>query len=327
MEVSRRCLPLAPGGYLHARPAGFRGKYGEEPLTSSPVADESEVLWHYTSPAGLHGILTTRSVYATNGRFLNDRDELQHGLGLCRSRVEQLKAENHPADGPILPRISYELSSMRDFDVFVFSLSSRTDDLPQWRAYTPASGGFSLGFDKAELESITKPFGFRICKCMYDWQSKEAELRRWIDSNFQNYRAGWAELNSRSANGGQHNSGSSVDPLVELASSFAPRILRGLYEIVATFKNEAFEHEDEWRLVSAPIKPGSAAVQHRSGRLGLVPYLDLRVAGPTGRLPIREIWVGPGADKDYSEAGLRAFRAGTGGAFVISVSTVPFRTT
>src|SRR4051794_26348792 len=45
----------------------------EETYSSPP-----EVIYHYTPPAGLHGILTGKSIWASDARFLNDTTELVH---------------------------------------------------------------------------------------------------------------------------------------------------------------------------------------------------------------------------------------------------------
>jgi hypothetical protein len=47
----------------------------------TPVPDP---LWHYTSMGAMHAILDRAEIYATDARFLNDREELIHAVGLCR---------------------------------------------------------------------------------------------------------------------------------------------------------------------------------------------------------------------------------------------------
>ena len=45
-------------------------------------------LWHYTSLAGFQGIVTTRKIFATDTRFLNDREEFSHAYKIATEVVE-----------------------------------------------------------------------------------------------------------------------------------------------------------------------------------------------------------------------------------------------
>ena len=58
-------------------------------VLSAPVPAPS-VLYHYTSPAGLKGILETSSLWAADADFLNDAQELQFGRPqLCDALLAQ----------------------------------------------------------------------------------------------------------------------------------------------------------------------------------------------------------------------------------------------
>jgi len=47
-----------------------------------------EKLWHYTSLAGFQGIVTTRKIFATDTRFLNDREEFLHSYKIATEVAE-----------------------------------------------------------------------------------------------------------------------------------------------------------------------------------------------------------------------------------------------
>jgi hypothetical protein len=42
-----------------------------------------ETLWHYTSFAGFQGIITSKQIWATEYRFLNDLEEFRHAKKLA----------------------------------------------------------------------------------------------------------------------------------------------------------------------------------------------------------------------------------------------------
>lgn len=54
-------------------------------------------LWHYTDAFGLQGILQGQRLWATNIRFLNDSQEVWHGLKLALGALSDL------ASSPIMP--------------------------------------------------------------------------------------------------------------------------------------------------------------------------------------------------------------------------------
>lgn len=55
-------------------------------------AKPPKILYHYTSSAGLHGILDTRRMWATHVRFLNDPSELDYSIRLLRGVMAQYRA-------------------------------------------------------------------------------------------------------------------------------------------------------------------------------------------------------------------------------------------
>ena len=59
---------------------------------SNPVAELvsrtiPEKLWHYASVQGFHGIVTSRRIFATDLRFLNDRAEFTHAIEIANEVV------------------------------------------------------------------------------------------------------------------------------------------------------------------------------------------------------------------------------------------------
>lgn len=59
----------------------------EGPQDDSTAQDGGRSLYHYTTAAGLHGIVTTATLWATDLRFLNDAQEALYGAAAMRQAV------------------------------------------------------------------------------------------------------------------------------------------------------------------------------------------------------------------------------------------------
>jgi Protein of unknown function (DUF2971) len=108
-----------------------------------------DTLYHYTTAAGLKGILESESIWFTDFRHLNDPSEVEHGLELCRDVIGLRKQDQ---DG----RVRLFLDMLADFmrmdnlsrtlEYFIGSFSQASDDLGQWRAYGDNGRGVAIGF-------------------------------------------------------------------------------------------------------------------------------------------------------------------------------------
>src|SRR4051812_4201029 len=93
-------------------------------------------LYHYTTQAGLLGILETKSIWASEIRFLNDATEFRTALDTVgaelRTRLNELDSAEGEARGEAIFR---EFTALEEASFFVLSLTEKGDDLSQWRAY------------------------------------------------------------------------------------------------------------------------------------------------------------------------------------------------
>jgi hypothetical protein len=111
-------------------------------------ANVPPVLYHYTTQAGLLGIITSREIWATHTQYLNDSQEFQHAVAVAMSQVAlKLAAESNEDRKTVLQRMLDGLMpSIETINVFVCSFSECGDSVAQWRAYGDATGGFAVGF-------------------------------------------------------------------------------------------------------------------------------------------------------------------------------------
>ena len=140
-----------------------------------------EKLWHYTSIQGFQGIVASKRIWATDLRFLNDREEFIHTRNIANGIVAASPEldENQFRNREILAKaVTFALDSTPltsyDFRVFVASFSAAEDQLGQWRAYSRGSSGVSLAFD---LKALRPPYGngalMVFAPCVYDAVKKE----------------------------------------------------------------------------------------------------------------------------------------------------------
>ena len=67
----------------------------EARIADSPNPDQ---LFHYTTLAGMQGIVQTGCLWASNVAFLNDSRELQHGIEMCQKAMEAMTTARKFAD-------------------------------------------------------------------------------------------------------------------------------------------------------------------------------------------------------------------------------------
>src|SRR4051812_23669938 len=128
-----------------------------------------EMLFHYTSPEGLIGIVKERCLWATSAFYLNDSQELLGGIEIARKQLESIADESASQDQRA--RINWLLHDIRNVGTvqskaaFICSLSSERDLLSQWRAYC-RGGGFSIGFPADQLRDIAAAQQFSLNECI-----------------------------------------------------------------------------------------------------------------------------------------------------------------
>jgi hypothetical protein len=103
----------------------------------------SDILFHYTSIGVLQPILRDRSLWATDIRFFSDAAELKHLMHGLHAAIRTRTPDER------LTQFSNWLADRLPHGnmIFAVSFSTQGDLLSQWRAYSPAAKGISLGFD------------------------------------------------------------------------------------------------------------------------------------------------------------------------------------
>lgn len=239
-------------------------------------------LFHYTSPVGLLGILKSRSVWATNIRFLNDRSEFSFALKLAREALQERVAKAKSGFDRALYTVLEERFRVEGTSkVYVSSFSENSDQLSQWRAYCPPAGGYAAGFRSKFLVSLgakEAPHPDRILtRCVYEQDAHREVIDKVFEAIVQ-----FAE--------------ESLHSKVEHDRVFREcfKLFGRLLPLVApALKDPSFEEEDEWRLICLPSAFESQELRFREGRSTLVPFYEYSLGLRSGSLPIEDLIIGP----------------------------------
>lgn len=283
----------------------------------------TNLLYHYTSIQTLISILKYkdkeghRYLWLSDVLYLNDYKEVKDGLDLLENRIEERKYELDSRGYYKLLSIFFRNLSMLDnlhMGIYVMSLSEKKDSLNQWRSYTPHEKGLSVGFDFSDCSGFLDKAGLKLFKCIYDQENKIKLIDDLIEHFLQGFDA--------------------VD--VEDSSAFYSKVLKGgelsffwrssmstFYLFLSIIKNQAFEEEQEWRLISIGGKQGYSELNYREGASMLIPYL---------KVPIKleeyfaELLLGPTSSEDLSRRAVKGLlEKNLLSDVILNVSKIPYR--
>jgi hypothetical protein len=314
-------------------------------LLNRPIPEK---LWHYTSIHGFQGIVAGKSMWATDLRFLNDREEFIH----ARNIAEKIAAATPEMDANgFLNReylakavmLAFDSGPLANSQVFVASFSAAEDQLGQWRGYSRGSSGVSLAFD---LKTFRPPADVgtlvSFAPCVYDPSEKE-ELVLHALHHFKEEVHGYRERAFKAACDLNPENLTSINKELvvkefleanpnkkEGSERFQAAVVKTRIDclrIAALLKHSSFEEESEWRLVLPTLMdqptPMSNPPRFRVEKTTLIPYIAHPFSA-TGPLPLVDIILGPGSDENSAFAAQR-FLKSQGLNLKPRLSKVPYR--
>jgi Protein of unknown function (DUF2971) len=252
-----------------------------------------DTLFHYTTAAGLLGILKSSAFWATDLRFLNDAQEAIYARELF---VDAIRMTDNPALQAGHPlhdvaqsfgeefagykeQVAEELLSSH-FPVYVTCFCESGDLLSQWRAYGSDHGyAIEVTTDalKAAVQQIADyPPGSNLMQVRYG-RDAAADV---VSTAMRNL---------------------SEDTNLGHPGVHAHYMALQLTAMLAAVKHPGFQEEREWRVVAAYEYEISKLVKFRSTPMAIVPYIEV----PVPNEAIVSIRVGPGQHVDIREAGVR----------------------
>lgn len=277
----------------------------------NPNELENKILYHYTTPEGLLGILQSDSVKLrlTKASALNDMMEGKilkeryksvctklYREGKMNKKEYEFLMENTKLDN------NGELKESEYRKMYICSFSLERDSLPMWNYYVKGGGyqGYNIGFQNpfiwCELSDNYLIHRFlRICKVEYSEEILESLLMECIDSVHK-----------------------SPEYFGEIYGDVYSALSWGALE----HKLECFSHEKEIRLIYTASDEDEEKIQYRTKNGVLIPYIEI----PFFKETVKEITIGPLVERELAVENLKEFLDLRGYKNIdIKVSNVPIR--
>lgn len=255
-------------------------------LESHLIASPPDKLYHYTSSEALHAIVTHEEIWCTDASFLNDSSELLHTIEVAKTVIQgkiEAGASTLYSEGVIalLEEIIVEIDVVKQQATYIASFTRLPDDLSQWRAYSPASGGYAIGFPSIQLaDMINKiPSGLMtavFAECIYELVTQKQIISEIIDEIAKQFIGHFGQsIYVSTFNGG---------PFMMLP--FKVEAIDYIQKLAPLFKHSSFKDEKEWRFVGILrsdywIGRDSALDKNlgfRPSAKGIVPFYRLQIA-------------------------------------------------
>jgi hypothetical protein len=136
------------------------GLQTEPPPEIDGIPELRDEIYHYTTVAGLQGILSSNSIWASSAYYLNDSSEIEYGCTLVLKALDEWRAVNANNSSFVVAVLNslhhvfaHPLSRLgRSTTIYVTCFCADGNLLSQWRGYGQ-SGGYALGFDAGRIAS------------------------------------------------------------------------------------------------------------------------------------------------------------------------------
>jgi hypothetical protein len=243
-------------------------------VNGAPSLAEDGYLYHFTSAAGLRGILASGELWLTDYRDFIDDAEIRDGLTVAKATFDTFAPDVHSYTREIFRRL---VGSPLAGEVYVACFCMLKDAPYHWSAYAADSSGGALVMDPLGFERLiaSDPFAIQFSRVAYVWDVKAglfAHLAVWLDELIR----------------------FDVEREVFDADAYLREMAQIFGELLPMCKDVSFFREHEVRLVASPA----------SSRFGL--GSRLRARRQNGRrhvttrdvlgdfsLPIEKVLLGP----------------------------------
>ncbi len=279
-------------------------------------------LFHYTSSAGLLGIVGSGELWATHAAHLNDSSEVT----FAEERLRECLASTKPGPGletRFLEKLAWGTSAdftmTTLFDVYAASFCESDDLLSMWRGY--GSEGYAVGFSTSSLATAAAD-GFEsqpswLARVLYEPSDQRAFLTNLINGTLAVAKAVPGHIAREGL------AISEDDALDILMGNF----LSSVVPFLCFIKHPGFREERECRVVQVgwTIANYPEGIHLRAGPAGLVPYVRLHPRGAS-RFELTSVRVGPsGAPEIAKRAAERLLGRHGETNCPVTVSTIPLR--
>lgn len=268
-----------------------------------------EALFHYTTAAGLRGILSSGAMFASHAKFFNDTSEFEYRLSMLEKPLQSLAVTGL---AEVRDHILNTFKGKGGYEIFVSCFCEHDDLIPQWRGYGAAGAGYAIGIPWRDLSREGSALLIGVTygeKAFAEAASKAIQLAK--------TRA--ADALGLGGAGGQAR-------MVDTISSLMVTLLL----LVIATKKSGFEYEHEFRLIYL-LKPtplqGENPIEFRDAGGLIIPYVLLPLPrDESGRLRVASVRCGPSLQDSATADGVRMLLAKHGvGDVSILRSEAPLR--
>jgi hypothetical protein len=268
-------------------------------------------VYHYTSAAGLYGILESGTLRASNFAYLNDASEIRYGESVVQDVLREFLASANGDDKTVLGVASRTLAQEgRQIEFYLVCFCTEPDLLSQWRGYGTGSGRFCIGFRCKELYYETASLRHDVSRVLYDYDQQAAKVREVIVLALEAV-AEMGQLNTQQREA--------------CSKGICGELFLKLVREMCFFKHPGFAEEKEWRAVHWLEDLTQVQFEPRDGAIR--PYIQLfsGVDDPK-KLPIQKVLVGSSHLVQQSKKSVELLLASRGYEDVeVSDSGIPFR--
>ena len=147
-----------------------------------------EYLWHYTTGAGLKGIIESDALWATEIHYLNDVGEFNLVTALMTQELAS-RVDSSPHKAALAAAQHY--FSRTDFasaaGLLICSFTTERDQLSQWRGYTEPGDGYNIGIAGAHIKNIVPIESGHLRPCNYDPAHAVSIMRNAVTTSFERF--------------------------------------------------------------------------------------------------------------------------------------------
>lgn len=248
------------------------------------------ILYHYTSYAGMIGMISSGKVWLTDIGYLNDTEEMTHGIEFINNHIENIKESSSDIENELIRRSTITTSqSCASEGYYIMCFCSNNDLLSQWRAYGSGGGGYSFGFNSLEIEKNEQ---IQIRKVIYNDDDK----REIINTIYNETLKSLTELTNKNKY--------TINDLDNLGilPEYSQFLRSHLDELAYTFKHSSFLEENEWRVMFKFSRYHDINdLLFRDNKNFPIPYLNKSLNSGDESLPLVSITVGPTLNKNLTE--------------------------
>jgi len=227
---------------------------------------------HYTDGPAFLNILKNQELWASDAKYLNDYNEINHGKNIFIKELGLLGDNGLEGSASDITTSIIEFLSWRS--VGIISFSQEADLLSQWRGYCPTNGGYAI---ELQQESMFNDSDIIINSCIYDKNDQETIAKKYSEQ---------------------------LKPLVGKQDINKERdifpIINEMFATICCFKNHGFYEEKEVRII---VPPRNRTLYFRERGGLIIPFYKIKFNLES----VRRIWIGPMKDSDLAERATQLF--------------------